>query len=122
MPTTNYVPPTQGAEAFNCANCGVFAKQHWYYMTAATQKDGYGLQYQNKEFVPSNCESCGAPTIWLGETIIFPIHSSAEPPNEDLPAEVRADVEEARVIANLSPRGAAALLRLAIQKLCAHLG
>lgn len=43
-------------------------------------------------------------------------------PNPDLPEDVRLDFDEAGRILRLSPRGAAALLRLAIQKLCAFLG
>jgi hypothetical protein len=54
--------------------------------------------------------------------MIFPSALPAEPPNLDLPNDIIDDYEEAREIANKSPRGAAALLRLAIQKLCKHLG
>jgi hypothetical protein len=39
-----------------------------------------------------------------------------------MPETVRTDYEEAREIAGASPRAAAALLRLAIQKLCIELG
>jgi Domain of unknown function (DUF4145) len=39
-----------------------------------------------------------------------------------MPTDVRDDFEEARTIAGFSPRGACALLRLAVQKLCKDLG
>jgi hypothetical protein len=50
------------------------------------------------------------------------VTSDAPPPNLDMPADVQADFSEAREIYHRSPRSAAALLRLAIQKLCPILG
>ncbi|EJC6733399.1 DUF4145 domain-containing protein [Vibrio parahaemolyticus] len=54
--------------------------------------------------------------------MLYPTNGSAPVANEDLPEDVKADYLEAASIAQLSPKGAAALLRLAIQKLCLHLG
>jgi hypothetical protein len=54
--------------------------------------------------------------------MVHPDSSTAPMPNSDLPDDIRQDFEEARSIINRSPRGAAALLRLCVQKLCAHLG
>ncbi|WP_081454264.1 DUF4145 domain-containing protein [Vibrio furnissii] len=54
--------------------------------------------------------------------MVDPIIVSAPLPSEDLPESCRKDYQEAREIADKSPRGAAALLRLCIQKLCKELG
>lgn len=54
--------------------------------------------------------------------MIYPSSGGAPLPNPDLPIDVKADYNEASSILSFSPRGSAALLRLAIQKLCIHLG
>lgn len=54
--------------------------------------------------------------------MVFPTAGIAPPPNPDLPEPVLNIYREAASISALSPRGAAALLRLAIQILCKELG
>ena len=59
---------------------------------------------------------------WVFDQTVWPRQGIAPLPNPDTPEDIRRDYEEASTILDLSPRGAAALLRLAVQKLCAHLG
>jgi hypothetical protein len=86
-----------------------------------------GDKYDSRVFFLNNvdvseCYHCGKVAIWVGDNMIWPHPNEAPPPNADLPDDVAADYSEAGDIVNASPRGAAALLRLAIQKLCKHLG
>lgn len=70
----------------------------------------------------SECYSCHATSMWVHEKLIYPLAKTGDQPNPDLPDAIAADYEEARSILNDSPRGAAALLRLCIQKMCVHMG
>ena len=70
----------------------------------------------------SQCYNCNKVAIWVHTNLIFPNKKIGLQPNPDLPAQIARDYEEARAILGDSPRGAAALLRLCVQKICIHLG
>jgi hypothetical protein len=70
----------------------------------------------------SKCYNCDKIAVWVNQRLVFPEYKTMTQPNPDLPDDIIRDYEEARSIVDLSPRAAAALLRLGIQKLCAHLG
>lgn len=70
----------------------------------------------------SKCFNCGLVALWKRDQMLYPISTSADQASSDLPPACLPDYEEARIIAAISPRGAAALLRLTLQKLCKELG
>ena len=114
-----YSPPRQRLSAFHCPSCGAFAQHIWH--------EGYG-RAENRGVGPcleldySVCEHCGALTIWYKQVMVYPDSSVAPSAHPDMPADIALDFKEARAILSRSPRGAAALFRLCIQKLCTHLG
>jgi hypothetical protein len=112
-----FTPPEHEASAFNCPICGAYANHIW--GSGASLIRSYS-HVPNVQF--SFCTHCNQYSIWLGGRLIYPDSSQAPMPNSDLPDDIKSDYEEARNILNRSPRGAAALLRLCIQKLCAFLG
>lgn len=70
----------------------------------------------------SKCFNCEQIAVWVNDRMVFPEQREGVAPNPDLPTDLTEDFNEARTIVSSSPRGAAALLRLVIQKLCGHLG
>jgi hypothetical protein len=140
-----YKPPTYEERAFNCPHCGVYSTQDWskfhvsvrsYSTTPSPPVGRIGGQKTppkkkendvkvesspSKEVKFAVCLNCKEYSIWHKERMLYP-SGSAPLPHPDLPNDIKDDYEEARAIASHSPRGAAALLRLAIQKLCKHLG
>ena len=113
-----YTAPQCEASAFNCPACEAYAAQSWGGL-GATIFSTYTVQ---PGWRASVCHYCRKWAFWVDQGMVFPFSSSAPLPNPDMPADLRDDYEEARAILNRSPRGAAALLRLLIQKLCAELG
>lgn len=83
----------------------------------------YHLQKTNPwNYSIATCSSCSNISIWIDKNIVYPIKPNTPPPNQDLDDEIKSIYYEAANIYKQSPKGAAALLRLALQKLLAKLG
>jgi hypothetical protein len=117
-----YVPPADGLSAFNCPHCNAFAHQGFYTLLIIDSGARQAIFDGDDGLKASICANCTRPAVWLRGRIVFPPVMQAPLPNADLPDDIRCDYDEARLIVSQSSRGAAALLRLAIQKLCKHLG
>lgn len=133
--------------AFNCPHCFAYSQQNWYRLRGILTDvnklkslpfDAFlaevsikGVTVGTGETLNSNavtgahisvCWRCKEGSIWKGQTLVFPSSRLSHHPSFDMPEDVKADFLEAASIAHLSPRGAAGLLRLALEKLCHHLG
>lgn len=124
----DYLEPEFKKDAFHCPFCEVYAHQKWRYRLllynsspTAHQEHMYD-QLRVHGWSTSTCNHCGKISFWHDEKLIYPKSSIAPLPNDDMPDDVMDDYLEARNIVNDSPRGACALLRLALQKLMPHLG
>lgn len=147
---TKYVPPATTWKAFSCPHCGVLTTQTWFKpvcysgaevppphigglgasgdpeirlakMTLAPGSTSLDPDIYIANLFLSQCFHCKQVAVWRFRSMIYPTRGDVPPANADLPEEIRPDYEEAASILNASPRGAAALLRLAVQKLCKHL-
>ena len=113
-------------------NCGAFAEQKWIKHIFTFNRTDY--RFKLNQINISLCIACKEYSIWKEwyeyddeiafpkNRMIYPDKSNIPNPNIDLSKEIQEDYNESRSIANKSPRGAAALLRLCIQKLCKQLG
>jgi hypothetical protein len=84
--------------------------------------DSTFLRTELSNIFASKCFSCKGISIWRADELIYPLNNISVEPNEGMPPDVKADFLEANEILDKSARGAAALLRLCIQKLLIHLG
>lgn len=121
MAITKYIAISFKSTAFHCPNCGVLSRQHWKNFYAAESGTSSFSQFFRR-LDSSWCEHCEECTLWIDQRMLFPSSGNAPLPHPDMPADIAADFQEARNVVASSPRSAAALLRLAIQKLCIHLG
>jgi len=110
-----FIPPSFEEQAFNCPDCHAYAAMYWGGAHSTWKDKPGGIDVEPVEF--ARCTNCRAWSVWYEEEMIFPKSISVDDPNDDLSDDVKKDYLEAATILQDSPRGAGALLRLALQKL-----
>ncbi|HHJ3220282.1 DUF4145 domain-containing protein [Vibrio parahaemolyticus] len=109
--------PKLDKSSFKCPICNAFSAMSW---------DWIRTPSESLSMKRAQCHCCEDYSVWRmvngNWRMIHPLVIDAPLPNPDLPETCVTDYMEAREIASMSPRGAAALLRLCIQKLCKELG
>ena len=113
---TPFTPPQFNSTSFNCPHCKAFANMTW-----DDAYEGYRGMSPISDLRFANCFHCKDYSLWIAGMMIYPSEISVESPNPDLPENIQVDYVEAANILNQSPRGSAALLRLAIDKLTDYL-
>lgn len=141
------VIPALKKASFSCPHCQAIAAQRWYTgfarladgptakpsildsidtMTEHLEMLSFGEPVKLNQLMASlpvkglrlsKCFACSQMSVWVGQRVVWPDTTITLAPDDHLPSEIRADFIEAAAILSRSPRGAAALLRLALQKL-----
>jgi len=112
-----YVAPEYKLSAFHCPYCNVFAQQIWWNLR-------YNRNWEEtflSDWKASKCDHCWNFSMRGNNELIYPTVSVITMPHLDMPDTVKELYNEARDIAWKSPRAAAALLRLALEKLTEEL-
>lgn len=117
-----YTPPSFQERAFHCPICHVYAKQVWNYLNMVRRGS-----WDRSPVYSACCDHCGDYHYWYkpedGEPRMFSPEATTAPPfHPMMPKNIQADYNEAAAVLPRSPRSAAALLRLALEKLLIELG
>jgi len=124
---SKFVPPSLLATAFSCPYCNAYANMDWGFTNSYLRS-----REERTRIWAARGQCCSKDSYWWIEEfhggtptkghMILPIQSLAPMPHDEMPDNISADYLEARAIVGKSSRGACALLRLAVQKLCIDLG
>ena len=117
--TNKFVRPAFQKESFTCPRCGVVSHQEWNQLFCLGDESRFEESLRGKA---ARCEHCNCFSVWLQGEMIFPESTPAPAPHEDMPDDVKRDYNEAAQVVRKSGKAAAALLRLALQRLMPHLG
>ena len=114
----NYMEPARNRLAFTCPHCSALAGMRSIDLFVNT---GGGHFQMEPLWGWRSCAACGGDVMWRYDELAYPSIETGPPPNDDLLESVRQEYDEARDVGQKSPRAAAALLRLALDKLTAEL-
>lgn len=129
---SEYVAPTFKSGAYHCPHCNAYSHMLWGDLTSNRAK-GHPKEIG---YICATCSHCNKENIWhvtLAESslnsarsflsrsqdgyMVYPDTVIAPIPSDDIPEDIKKDYLEAASICQKSPRGAAALLRLATEKM-----
>jgi hypothetical protein len=132
-----YTAPSFKKKSYTCPHCAVHSHINWIHLYD-NSNDYYNSDNETSVLIyKAICQNCDISAIWREELLldsnnnvisskninmIYPCINIAPPPSSDMPEDIKIDYIEANAVFPKSPRAAAALLRLALQKLCIHLG
>lgn len=120
---SSYYPPKFLTSAFNCIYCQAYSRQDWYSMVLTNQhRSAYYTSISMSDFNFCICSHCHEKSLWVLGKMVYPNQSTTPMAHPEMPTPCLDDYNEAREILAISPRSAAALIRLAIQKLMIELG
>lgn len=148
-PMAKQVPPSPYTKSYNCPKCGVLCPQSHYLLSKDNELKmfeakemtaklpimrgnmvrvpiGNGEFEVRKELKSwdlwvSICNECNNYTVWENDRMIFPFQYELCQPIEGMPDDVKEIYEEAASVFSHSPRAAAALVRLGVEKLIPQL-
>uniref|UniRef100_UPI00333FFC8A DUF4145 domain-containing protein n=1 Tax=Castellaniella defragrans TaxID=75697 RepID=UPI00333FFC8A len=116
------VIPAFNIDGFNCPHCGAYSHMTW----RVVGFHQYSNSYRHVDGLNSaTCAKCDAYSLWLHDDtwkMFYPAKLASPAPHSDMPDTCVGDYQEARAVFSGSPRAAAALLRLCVQRLCKELG
>lgn len=116
--SNKFIPPQFDKTGFHCPHCSTYAHQYWHFLRLANVAS-------RDSFAKANiCAHCGKISIWMTEDkkMVYPKVITLLPPHRDMPSDCQIDFQEAREVFGTSPRSAAALLRLCLQRMMPYIG
>lgn len=118
-----YIAPQKDLKRYTCPHCATVSqvKIEQHHFQDDCHSAGHGCISITNRLTIHRCVSCGKKIIWNDDEYIYPDIVPTEP-NPDMPESVMQLYKEAGLIASKSPRAACALLRLAVDRLCAEMG